>query len=48
MVVRLCLSETTEVFVHDSGHDLPRTKTLLNRCAERFYAVVTLASLGGS
>jgi pimeloyl-ACP methyl ester carboxylesterase len=48
VVVRLCFSETAEVFVHDGGHGLPHTETALNRCAERFEAVITLAVLGGS
>ena len=44
-LVDLCLEEKAEVLVVDGGHDLPRSKLALQRCAQLFDMVTMMGSL---
>lgn len=47
-LVKLCGSEMAEVMAFNGGHELPRKREDLERSAELFELVVTLASVGWS
>ncbi|EED15545.1 EF-hand calcium-binding domain protein [Talaromyces stipitatus ATCC 10500] len=46
-IADLCQQEKAEVFLHDGGHELPRSEATIRRCADVFERVVTMASLDG-
>jgi len=47
-LVKLCRPDKAEVLIVDGGHELPRTAAGLDKCAELFELMVTMASLGGA
>jgi hypothetical protein len=47
-LVKLCRPDKAEVLIVDGGHEPPRTAAGLDKCAELFELVVTMASLGGA
>jgi hypothetical protein len=47
-LVKLCRPDKAEVLIVDGGHELPRTAAGLDKCAELFELVVTMAALGGT